>query len=208
MQKPDITNNPIKIPSGTYNGKPIFGSPPAGAVPIGVDKDTSLWCFVVQREKLRLVGSLANHSAVSVSQLQYTNEQGSTIGFAEQFGVSMTATAGIDIKIFSASVSATVSASLTFSQAFSKMTSHQVTAPAQPNKLTCVYEGAMDITYYCLRSIPKPVTDEQGEIIVLENGNAKLETMQYLWMEGKIDSIETGGFAVKEFDLGTTPPAP
>ncbi|NVO25696.1 hypothetical protein [Donghicola mangrovi] len=207
MQKPHITNNPITIPIGTYNGKKIFGSPPAGVVPIGVDKDTSLWCFVVQREKLRLVGSLANHSTVSTSSLQYTNEQGSTIGFAEQFGVSVTATAGIDVKIFSASVSATVSASLTFSQAFSKMTSHQVTAPAQPNKITCVYEGAMDITYYCLRSMPKLAIDKNDNP-VFENGKVKLEPMLYLWCEVKTDSIETGGFAVKEFDLGTIPPAP
>lgn len=205
MQKPQITNNPITIPTGTYNGKPIFGSPPSGVVPIGVDKDTSLWCFVVQREKLRLVGALENHSTVSVSQLQYTNEQGSTIGFAEQFGVSITATAGIDIKIFSASVSATVSASLTFSQAFSKMTSHQVTAPAQPNKLTCVYEGAMDITYNCLRSMPKHAVDKNNNPI-FENGKAKLEPILYFWCEVKTDSIETGGFAVKEFDLGTIPP--
>lgn len=199
MLKPTIRNNPLTIPTDTYHGKPIYGSAPAGAEAIGEDKNGSLWCFVVQREKMRLVGSLANQSTLA-STVSYTSEKGSTIGFAEQFGVSVTATAGIDIKVLSASISATVSASMTFTQAFSKMTSHQVTAPAQPNKLTCVYEGAMDITYHALTAIKGPVTDKNGKVTE--------ETQFYVWAEGKTDSIESGAYVVKEFDVINSPPAP
>lgn len=206
MQQPNITGDTIPIPTDTYKGLRVDNGSllPTDAVAIGEDDKGGLWCFQATGEEMRMVGSLANKSKTTPSTVAYTSQQGSTIGFQQQFGVSVTATAGIDIKVFSASLSATASASLTFSQAFSKSTSHAVTAPAQPNKITCVYSGELYIKYYYLHPILGTQCDKDGHM-VLENGLAQLKPISYLWTLGKADAIETGAFVVEEFDIGSSP---
>lgn len=134
---------------------------PAGLEPMGTNKDGQDIGFVVDHSNLVLVTAFTNGSNEPQSY-KYTKTEGTTNEYAQEMGVSVTASAGVSIKVVEASVSGTLSANLSATQAFTKTTSQEVSLTAQPGETLYVYTSEAVIGYYVAIL---PVVSADGQTI-------------------------------------------
>lgn len=180
---------------GTHKGHPVYSKEPKsadGSAPryIGMDKNKGEWYFVTLSSQGSFVASLDNPTSLD-QPLTYTHQVGSTIGFSQKVGVSVEASAGIDLGVVNFGGKVTASGELGFTQAFNDVTTFTVKINVPAGKTITVTEATMTVQYWLLQPLFAP---DLG-------ASPPLKTLGYIWAKGDNDVIDTGAYGLEQTDL-------